>query len=187
VFFLILLQVFSSSSAGVYNEYLLKSPLASAVPILVQNSCMYVDSILCNLLFLHHNTGVDLQSFVSILQSPIVLLVILNNAAIGIVTSFFLAKLNSILKTFASALELMFTAILCFLIFGIPIHFNTIAAIFVVTLAIYIYSFEPVVNTKAISPTKGKDVHEMQKILDEQLDVWMNHLSIVGLSFAVLW
>jgi hypothetical protein len=35
-----------------------------------------------------------------------------NNAALGIVVSLFLRKLNSILKTFASALELMFTAVL---------------------------------------------------------------------------
>ncbi len=41
-----------------------------------------------------------------------VLLLIVNNAALGIVVSLFLRKLNSILKTFASALELMFTAVL---------------------------------------------------------------------------
>lgn len=43
---------------------------------------------------------------------PAVVIVILNNAAVGIVTSLFLKNLNSILKTFASALELVFIAIL---------------------------------------------------------------------------
>ena len=45
-------------------------------------------------------------------MQPTVCWIIANNAAIGIVTSFFLRHLNSILKTFASALELMFTAVL---------------------------------------------------------------------------
>ena len=47
------------------------------------------------------------------LGAPGVLIIVLNNAAIGIATSLFLRSLNSILKTFASALELMFTAVLC--------------------------------------------------------------------------
>lgn len=77
-----------------------------------------------------------------------VLLVILNNAAIGIVTSFFLRSLNSILKTFASALELIFTAILSRILFDIPIHANTFCAILVVSLAVIMYSQNPVVNVK---------------------------------------
>ena len=40
------------------------------------------------------------------------LLLIVNNAVLGIVTSLFLKKLNSILKAFASAIELVLTAVL---------------------------------------------------------------------------
>lgn len=82
----------------------------------------------------------------AILQQPIVVLLLLNNAAIGIVTSFFLRYLNSILKTFASALELMFTAVLCYLIFGIPVYANTVLAIGVVSFAIFVYAQNPVSN-----------------------------------------
>lgn len=42
-------------------------------------------------------------------------------------------KLNSILKTFASALELLFTAILSWIFFGIPLTLQTLLAIFVVS------------------------------------------------------
>ena len=48
----------------------------------------------------------------SSISSPLVLLLIVNNAVLGIVTSLFLKKLNSILKAFASAIELVLTAVL---------------------------------------------------------------------------
>jgi drug/metabolite transporter (DMT)-like permease len=70
----------------------------------------------------------------------------LNNAAIGIVVSLFLRSLNSILKTFASALELMFTAVLCWFLFGITIDVYTIIAIVIVSAATFLYAHNPVVN-----------------------------------------
>jgi UDP-sugar transporter A1/2/3 len=46
-----------SSGAGVYNEFLLKRPSSSSsskagVPVLIQNVCLYVDSLLCNIALL---------------------------------------------------------------------------------------------------------------------------------------
>jgi len=136
--------------------------------------CLYVDSRICNLslLILQGNltAALNFDSLKLIFSTPIVLAVVLNNVAIGIVTSFFLAQLNSILKTFASALELMFTAVLCWIIFGIPIYQNTIVAIFIVTLAILLYSKEPVQNPSQPCAMQ-KDEKDMQKLLDEELDV----------------
>lgn len=74
------------------------------------------------------------------------MIIVINNAAIGIVTSLFLRSLNSILKTFASALELMFTAVLCWIIFDIPIDLYTVIAIAVVSGATFLYARNPVVN-----------------------------------------
>jgi len=158
-----LLQVFCSSSAGVYNEYLLKKQ--SQIPLLFQNTCLYFDSVICNLLFLvvqgNLSSGLDLDSLQTIIFTPINLFVVLNNSAIGIVTSFFLSQLNSILKTFASALELLFTAVLCYLIFGIPIYLNTIISIFVVSLAIWVYSRNPVDNRKPVTEITDKDLEKL--------------------------
>ena len=53
-------------------------------------------------------TASSLQS----INQPLVLLLIINNSILGIVTSLFLKKLNSILKAFASALELVITAVM---------------------------------------------------------------------------
>jgi len=152
----IMLQVFSSCFAGVYNEYLLKDTGAD-VHIMVANVFMYLNSIVCNGLVLAF-TGNLIQAFtpdaIASIMQPGVLAIVANNAAIGIVTSLFLRNLNSILKTFASALELMFTAVLCWFIFGIAVDVYTVIAIFIVSLATYLYAQNPVVN---VVKTPAKD------------------------------
>ncbi|EDW64012.1 UDP-galactose transporter senju [Drosophila virilis] len=178
----ILAQTICSCLAGVYNEYLLKDKGAD-VNIFVQNVFMYLDSIICNAVILllrgelldafsGHNLG-------SIMRFS-VLIIIVNNAAIGIVTSFFLKYMNSILKTFASALELLFTAVLCYFLFAIPIYLNTALAIAVVSYAIYLYTQSPVVNLGKVRPlatiseatakSNPKEKEDKRKLLDEQGD-----------------
>ncbi|XP_078676175.1 UDP-galactose transporter senju-like isoform X1 [Branchiostoma floridae x Branchiostoma belcheri] len=157
----ILLQVFCSCFAGVYTEFLLKGEKSSHVPLMMQNVFMYLDSIICNMCVLAY-TGDLLSAFTtesinSILQ-PTVLLVTLNQTAIGIITSLFLKSLNSILKTFASALELMFTAVLCWYIFGIPVDIFTFIAIVIVCLATFLYSLNPVVNPAPTRQTRDSDM-----------------------------
>lgn len=152
---LILVQVFSSCFAGVYNEYILKEK-DNNVDIMLQNVFMYIDSIICNVLLLCFyvpNDGTNgglLEAFSYESLSKVfnykVILIMINNAAIGIVTSFFLKNLNSILKTFASALELMFTGVLAWIIFGIPLDLSTIIAIGIVSFATWLYSKNPVQN-----------------------------------------
>ncbi|XP_002738755.2 UDP-galactose transporter senju-like [Saccoglossus kowalevskii] len=155
---LMLVQIFCSCFAGVYNEYLLKGKEGS-VSIWVQNIFMYCDSIVCNLFMLSCIGGISRAFSASSLQSIFqvkVIAIILNYAAIGIVTSLFLMNLNSILKTFASALELMFTAVLCWIIFDIQIDIFTIVAIGVVSYAVYMYSTNPVINTSCVQEKKLK-------------------------------
>ena len=145
---LILMQVFCSCFAGVYNEYLLKD-VGCDVHIMMANVYMYVQSILCSVLTLAYKWDIykafSTANVLSIFQ-PSVLAIICNNAAIGIVTSLFLRSLNAILKTFASALELMFTAVLCWMIFGIPIDVFTLLALVIVIAATLLYAQNPVVN-----------------------------------------
>ncbi|KAL8580778.1 hypothetical protein ACOMHN_018450 [Nucella lapillus] len=145
---LIMLQVLSSCFAGVYNEYLLKDT-GCEVHIMMANVFMYVQSILCNVIALTFKgelgSAFTVASF-SAIAHPSVLSIIINNAAIGIVTSLFLRTLNSILKSFASALELMFTAVLCWLLFGIPVDMYTFLALAIVIGATFLYAQNPVVN-----------------------------------------
>jgi len=95
-----------------------------------------------------------------------VIIIMLNNCAIGIITSFFLKYLNSILKTFASALELIFTAILCRILFAIPIYLNTLVAIAIVSGAVLLYSRSPVVNVVA-KPSR-KDFEDKRALLNDE-------------------
>lgn len=145
----ILIQLVCSCLAGVYNEYILKGTGAH-VNIYIQNVYMYLASIVCNvaLLILQGDllSAFNIESLKFVFTFKVIIIMI-NNAAIGIITSFFLKYLNSILKTFASALELLFTAILCYLLFQIPVYLNTILSIAVVSFSIYLYSLCPVVNT----------------------------------------
>ncbi|KAF5304560.1 hypothetical protein FQA39_LY09611 [Lamprigera yunnana] len=158
---LIFVQLLCSCLAGVYNEYLLKEPGANT-NIYVQNVFMYLDSIICNLILLVFQGNFAVFSFESIKKvfHYKVILVMINNSAAGIVTSFFLKNMNSILKTFAAALELVFTAIFSYMLFSIPIYLNTILAISVVLFSIFLYSQNPVSN-----PPKSSPVHEKEKEL----------------------
>lgn len=159
---LIFIQIFCSCFAGVYNEYLLKNQ-GSEVNIFVQNVFMYLDSIVCNIILLAFNGTIAsaflYENLVKLLNYK-VLLVMTNNAIVGIVTSLFLKTLNSILKTFASALELVLTALLSWLLFGIPVYLNTALAIGTVMYAIYLYSQNPVSNLQR-NIEKNEDEEEM--------------------------
>lgn len=164
----ILVQIVCSCLAGVYNEYLLKKQGAD-INIFVQNVFMYLDSIICNVLLLVINGNILsaflYENIIKIFHYK-VLVVMLNNAAIGIVTSFFLKTLNSILKTFASALELVLTAIFSYVFFNIPIYLNTVLAIATVMFAIYLYSQNPVQN-----PPKAARTVEHEGLLKTE-EVW---------------
>lgn len=174
----ILIQTICSCLAGVYNEYLLKREGAN-VDIFVQNVFMYLDSILFNAFVLGVVEGNLFSAFSAENLGKLwhfkVLIIMVNNAAIGIITSFFLKYLNSILKTFASELELLFTAVLCYLLFGIPVYMNTVLAIGIVSLAIYLYSQSPVNNTGAGGPSaaearksSARRLEEGKSLLDEE-------------------
>lgn len=159
------LQTTCSCLAGVYNEYLLKRQGAD-IDIFIQNVFMYIDSIFCNIvaivLLSAFTNGISktlTNVEIDTLLQPKVILIMLNNSLVGIITSFFLKTLNSILKTFASAVELIFTAMLCWILFSIPISTNTIVSIALVSFAVILYSRNPVQNVQA------KETVESRKLL----------------------
>ncbi len=182
-FLLILVQVFSSCLAGVYNEYILKEK-DNKVDIMLQNVFMYIDSIICNVvllcLYIPNNGSskglIDAFSWssLSLVFNTTVIFIMVNNACIGIVTSLFLKSLNSILKTFASALELMFTGILSWIIFGIPLDMLTVVSIVIVSLATWLYSKNPVQNPAPNLNTNNNNNNNSEDVLSSR-----NRLNIV--------
>jgi len=156
----VLIQVLCSVFAGVYNEYLIKGDGAD-IHIMIQNVFMYLDSILCNVLLLGVKgdlIGVFSSSSLESINNIFVIILIVNNAVLGIVTSLFLKKLNSILKAFASALELVFTALLSVPLLGIPLTLHTMVALVLISVAVVMYAQNPVQNRsnekKPVPPSK---------------------------------
>ena len=143
--------------AGVYNEYIIKRVAGSKTHLMAQNIYMCLDSIMFNLLVLifgQTTSTKDMVSDIKGLLQGFVILIILNNSLVGIVTSLFLKHLNSVLKSLASAIEIVLTAILSCIVLGIPIYWNTVIAVVLLTLAIVIYVKNPVQSTTSI---KGDD------------------------------
>ena len=70
--------------------------------------------------------------------------VIAVQAAAGITASLFLKHLNSIVKTFATALEIVGSAVAAWVVLGIPITAQTMLAICIICSAIFIYAKNPV-------------------------------------------
>ncbi|XP_013187275.1 UDP-galactose transporter senju isoform X1 [Amyelois transitella] len=158
-------QNFCSCLAGTYNEYLLKTK-GSNVDIFLQNVFMYLDSVLCNFFVLMFKGELEtIFEDIPSLWDVFVILITVNSAVVGIVTSFFLKNLNSILKSYASALELVITAVVCYLIFNIYITWYTIISIGLVSLAVGMYFKNPVVN---VSPSPGdKDCKPLLEVTSQ--------------------
>ena len=137
---------------------------------MLQNVFMYLDCIVCNFIVLFFNgeatTAFSGASLKSVFQ-PLVIAVMLNSSACGIVTSVFLKNLNSILKTFASALEIISTAILCWIIFGIPVDIYTLISIVIVCYAIYLYAQNPVVNKGRLETISNDNAEENVKFISK--------------------
>ena len=163
--------------------------------IMLHNCYMYVTSIICNVAFLlcqpnlfygnSENKNIQANQMedgmFSFLRgfNKLVIAIVLINASIGIMTSLFIKTFNSVLKTFVSAIELMLTAILSFLIFGIPIYWNTVVAIFIVSAAILIYAMNPIktenkdqrkYNSK-VDSVDNESPTKKNLLLDKQIDV----------------
>ena len=165
--------------------------------IMLHNVYMYVTSIICNVAFLlvqqnlffgisenkNDQTTEWEDDMISFFRgfNKLVIAIVMINASIGIMTSLFIKTFNSVLKTFVSAIELMLTAILSFLIFGIPIYWNTVVAIFIVSTAILIYAMNPIQTGDTYSDERkynlkvhikdNESTTETNLLLDNQIDV----------------
>jgi drug/metabolite transporter (DMT)-like permease len=156
--------------------------------IMLHNCYMYVTSIICNVLFLLFQTQLPLNlknnnqmltedSFFKGFDKLVIEIVMIN-ASIGIMTSLFIKTFNSVLKTFVSAIELILTAILSFVLFGIPIYWNTILAIFIVSVSILVYATNPIETEKLEQKKDNLKVHikdnesptKTDYLLDKQID-----------------
>jgi drug/metabolite transporter (DMT)-like permease len=145
-YMILLLQILASTVAGVYNEKLLKDK--PAIPINLQNMCLYLDGIL--LLTLGFIAGLSKQSIrdalmpshVAVLQ-PAILAMACTMSVAGLVTSRFLKLFDSVRKSMATALVVVALPLMSWLLFGTRVTFQMVLSIASVVGGMYIYSRQP--------------------------------------------
>ncbi|XP_022110318.1 CMP-sialic acid transporter 1-like [Acanthaster planci] len=142
----ILLQVLCSSFASVYNEYLLKS-YSSQVDFWLQSVFMYTDTSLCSVALMiamgRLSPAMLTTSSMRSMFQPMVILIVTNNVTAGLVTGVFLHKLNSVLKKFAVAIEMIIIAVLSKFLLGTAVEISTAISVLLVSLSIILYSLNP--------------------------------------------
>jgi UDP-sugar transporter A1/2/3 len=118
----------------------------------LQNAYMYLSSVLWNVLFLawqgRMGEALAAENLAAVF-SPVVLTIIAIMSSVGLVTGFFLKHLDSVLKSIASALEVVFTTVASTALFGMPMRFNDILAAVLVGAGVALYARPAPVSDQA--------------------------------------
>uniref|UniRef100_A0A2P2MQG1 Uncharacterized protein MANES_11G116200 n=1 Tax=Rhizophora mucronata TaxID=61149 RepID=A0A2P2MQG1_RHIMU len=154
------------SLASVYNEYALKSQYDTS--IYLQNLFLYGYGAIFNFLAILLTAIVKGPNSFNILEghSKATMLLICNNAAQGILSSFFFKYADTILKKYSSTIATIFTGIASAALFGHTLTINFMLGISIVFISMHQF-FSPL--------SKVKD--EQQNGMMEQRDVQDSHRS----------
>ncbi|PIN11751.1 putative UDP-galactose transporter [Handroanthus impetiginosus] len=154
------------SMASVFNEYALKSQYDTS--IYLQNLFLYGYGAIFNFLGIVGTAIFKGPSSFDILEghSKATMLLICNNAAQGILSSFFFKYADTILKKYSSTVATIFTGIASAVLFGHKLTINFMLGISVVFISMHQF-FSPL--------SKVKD--DQQNGVLEKVDVQDNHRS----------
>ncbi|KAJ6350462.1 hypothetical protein OIU78_006598 [Salix suchowensis] len=135
------------SFASVYNEYALKSQFETS--IYLQNLFLYGYGAIFNFLAILVTAIFKGPSSLDILHghSRATMLLICNNAAQGILSSFFFKYADTILKKYSSTLATIFTGIASAVLFGHTLTINFILGISIVFISMHQF-FSPLSKVK---------------------------------------
>ncbi|KAK6914593.1 Nucleotide-sugar transporter [Dillenia turbinata] len=161
------------SMASVYNEYALKSQYDTS--IYLQNLFLYGYGAIFNFLGILGTAIVKGPSSFDILQghSKATMLLIFNNAAQGILSSFFFKYADTILKKYSSTVATIFTGIASAALFGHKLTMNFILGISIVFISMHQF-FSP------LSKVKDEQQNGVMELTDAQDN---NHRSKDASSF----
>jgi len=141
---LLLAQMSASVFAGVYTEVLLKGgELAFGVTTNLQNVYMYFHSILWNAAFLLVQGRLEeaiAPANLATVFSPNILAIMAIMSSVGLVTGFFLKHLDSVLKSIASATEIVLTMIASAMLFGTSLNTAGLMAALLVAGGVAMYA-----------------------------------------------
>ncbi|RWR96843.1 CMP-sialic acid transporter 2-like protein [Cinnamomum micranthum f. kanehirae] len=156
------------SLASVYNEYALKSQFETS--IYLQNLFLYGYGAIFNFLFILGTAVIKGPGSFDILQghSKATMLLIFNNAAQGILSSFFFKYADTILKKYSSTVATIFTGIASAALFGHTLTMNFLLGISIVFISMHqFFSHLSMVKDEPQNGTlEMMDVHENHRSKD---------------------
>ncbi|XP_075523696.1 CMP-sialic acid transporter 3-like [Primulina tabacum] len=154
------------SMASVFNEYALKSQYDTS--IYLQNLFLYGYGAIFNFLAILGSAIFKGPNSLDIFEghSKATMLLICNNAAQGILSSFFFKYADTILKKYSSTVATIFTGIASAVMFGHTLTINFMLGISVVFISMHQF-FSPL--------SKAKE--DQQNGMHEKLDIQDNHRS----------
>ncbi|KAH8484215.1 hypothetical protein H0E87_028595 [Populus deltoides] len=161
------------SMASVFNEYAMKSQYDTS--IYLQNVFLYGYGAIFNFLAILGTVVVKGPSSFNILEghSKATMLLIFNNAAQGILSSFFFKYADTILKKYSSTVATIFTGIASAALFGHTLTINFMLGISIVFISMHQF-FSPLAKVKDEQQngiTELRDVPEKLKSKDSFLDL----------------
>ncbi|KAF2322567.1 hypothetical protein GH714_019038 [Hevea brasiliensis] len=151
------------SLASVYNEYALKSQYDTS--IYLQNLFLYGYGAIFNFLAILGTAVVKGPSSFDILQghSKATMLLICNNAAQGILSSFFFKYADTILKKYSSTVATIFTGIASAAMFGHTLTMNFMLGISIVFISMHQFF-------SSLSKVKDEQPNGVVELMDVQDD-----------------
>ncbi|XP_031091613.1 CMP-sialic acid transporter 2-like isoform X2 [Ipomoea triloba] len=163
------------SLASVYNEYALKSQFDTS--IYLQNLFLYGYGAFFNFLGILGTALFKGPDSLDILQghSRATMLLICNNAAQGILSSFFFKYADTILKKYSSTVATIFTGIASALLFGHTLTMNFILGISIVFISMHQFF-------SSLSKAKDENKNGDLQIIDAQKDFRSKDSSFLNMT-----
>ncbi|URE41720.1 hypothetical protein MUK42_35199 [Musa troglodytarum] len=150
------------SLASVYNEYALKSQFETS--IYLQNLFLYGYGAIFNFMAIIGIAVIKGTSSFHILEghSKATMFLICNNAAQGILSSFFFKYADTILKKYSSTVATIFTGIASAALFGHTLTMNFVLGISIVFISMHQF-FSPLAKVKDETPNGDLEMRDAQE------------------------
>lgn len=125
------------SAASVYNELALKKNMETSV--LLQQFFLYFYGALFNLVCLLVSCWWKQRTLYQMFegQTTVTFILIVNNAAQGILSSFFFKYADTILKKYSSTIATIFTAVMSYILFGHELSINFVVGVSIVLISMH--------------------------------------------------
>ncbi|DBB11894.1 hypothetical protein WJX82_001690 [Trebouxia sp. C0006] len=158
------------SLASVYNEMALKKNMDTSVHI--QNFYLYFFGLLFNTVGLALLVVLGHQSVSELFKghSKVTMLLVVNNALQGILSSFFFKYADTILKKYSSTMATIFTGLMSAALFGHALTINFCIGVTIVFISMHIFFSQGSMAKAAMKSAKGESAGGMRLTASPSMD-----------------